>query len=64
MYRKDNPLILGEYGQIENEINLGDFMKYWFEDEKVCDTVLKVGMYLESISSSGYADFAKISFSD
>ena len=64
MYRKDNPLILGEYDHIENEINLGDFMKYWFEDEKVCDTVLKVGMYLESRSSSGYADFEKISFSD
>ena len=64
MYRMGNPLILGEYGHIENEINLGDFMEYWFEDEKVCDTVLRAGMYFESRNSSGYADFNKLSFSD
>uniref|UniRef100_UPI0025F5749C glycoside hydrolase family 11 protein n=1 Tax=Ruminococcus sp. TaxID=41978 RepID=UPI0025F5749C len=61
-YRKDDPIKNSDSYCIENKYNLSDFLEKCsiYNEEIAC--VTKIGMYVESYNSNGYADFKELSF--
>ena len=61
-YRKDDPIKNSDSCCIENKYNLSDFLEECsiYNEEIAC--VTKIGMYVESYDSNGYADFKELSF--
>ena len=61
-YRKDDPIKNSDSYCIENKYNLSDFLEKCsiYNEEIAC--VTKIGMYVESYNSNGYADFKELNF--
>ena len=61
-YRKDDPIKNSDSYCIENKYNLSDFLEKCSIYNEGIAYVTKIGMYVESYNSNGYADFKELSF--
>jgi hypothetical protein len=61
-YRKDEPLKNSDSCSIENNYALSDFLENWSSYNEEKNQVNKIGMYVKSYESNGYADFRELSF--
>ena len=62
LYRKDNPLELNKTCHLENSFNLAEVLDNWDENKENSDTVIKLGMFIISNKTTGYADFQELKF--
>ena len=61
-YRKGNQIKTNELCHLENGFNLEEVLKYWSDDHETKDQVMRIGMYIDTYYSSGYADFNELKF--
>lgn len=61
-YRKDNQLKSDESCHLENSFDLEEVVKYWDNDDEIQDQVIRLGIVIDTDSSSGYADFRELKF--
>lgn len=62
-FRKGNQIKTNESCHLENSLNLEEVMGYWSDDHETKDQVKRIGMYIDTHASSGYADFNELKFS-
>ena len=62
LFRRNSPVNGEEAFHIENEIALGDLMKFLPESLQSRDMISYIGSEIKSENSYGYADFKKLSF--
>ena len=63
-FRKGNQIKTNESCHLENSLNLEEVMGYWSDDHETQDKVMRIGMYIDTHASSGYADFKELKFSE
>ena len=62
-FHKGNQIKTNESCHLENSLNLEEVMGYWSDDHETKDQVKRIGMYIDTHASSGYADFNELKFS-
>ena len=61
-FRKGDQIKSNEICHLENGFNLEEVLKYWSDDLETNDEVMRIGLYIDTNASSGYADFKELKF--